>query len=276
MSEKNAVIGAIIGDVAGSSYEFNNVKNKNVELFPQKKECKATDDSILTIAVADAIMQTEEFNKDKTFERTFKEVLVDSLHYHARNHPFCGFGYRFLNWIIASESKPYNSWGNGSAMRVSPAVYAANTLEDVLNMAKLTSEVTHNHRKGIRGAQAVAGAIFLARTGHSKEDIRKFIEKYYYKLSFTLNEIRPTYKYDISCEGSVPQAIVAFLEATDFEDAIRNAISIGGDSDTIAAIAGSIAGAYYPIPQQLRDKAFTYLDPEQTDIVLQFEKQYVS
>lgn len=276
MSEKNAIIGAIIGDIVGSVYEFNNVKSKNFAWFPSCKECRATDDSVLTIAIADSIMETASMKKDKNFEKFFKDKLVESLHYHARNHPFCGFGYGFLNWILCREIRPYNSWGNGSAMRVSPIAYTSNKLEDVLHMAKLSSEVTHNHRKGIKGAQAVAAAIFLARMGYNKKEIRTFIEKEFYDLSFTLDGIRPSYKYDISCDGSVPQAIVSFLESRNFEDAIKNAVSLGGDSDTIAAIAGSIAGAYYPIPEKLRSKAFTYLDPEQSDIVLMFEKRYVS
>jgi len=274
MSEKNAIIGTIIGDVVGSIYESKNRNTPSVfdEWFPKVRECRFTDDSVLTIAVADAIMQTEKKKDDKHFERFFKESLIDNFHYHSRQRS-CSFEYRFLDWLIRRETRPYNSKDNGSAMRVSPIAYTSKTMEDVLDMAKLSAQVTHNNHKAIKGAQAVAAAIFFARTGHGKEEIRRFIEERFYKLSFTLDEIRPIYKYDISCNNSIPQAIVAFLEASDFEEAINNAISLGGG--TLASIAGSIAGAYYPIPEYLRDKVLTYLTSEQTDIVLQFEKQYV-
>lgn len=262
------MIGAIIGDIVGSVYEFHNVKSKRFTWFA--KGCRITDDTVLTVAVADALLDIAEVRN----EDGFRELLIDKFYYHAKNHLTCGFGSRFLSWIFKRQRTPYNSFGNGSAMRVSPAAYAASTLEQALYLAKLSAEVTHNHPEGIKGAECTAGAIFLARTGHGKEDIRAFAEKYY-DLSFTLDEIRPEYKYEISCQKSVPQAIIAFLEANDFKDAIANAISIGGDSDTIAAIAGSVAGAYYPIPERLRKKAFSYLDLEGSDIVLRFEEKFI-
>lgn len=262
------MIGAIIGDIVGSVYEFNNVKSKRFKWFA--KGCRITDDTVLTVAVADALLDIATAND----EASFKELLIDKFHYHARNHLLCGFGARFLSWVSKQQRTPYNSFGNGSAMRVSPAAYAASTLEEALYLAKLCAEITHDHPEGIKGAQCTAGAIFLAKIGYSKEDIRAFAEKYY-DLSFTLDEIRPVYKYEISCQGSVPQAIVAFLEAKNFKDAISNAISIGGDSDTIAAITGSVAGAYYPISEKLRKKAFSYLDFEATDIILRFEEKFI-
>lgn len=262
------MIGAIIGDIVGSVYEFNNVKSKRFKWFA--KGCKITDDTVLTLAVADALLDIATAQN----EQKFRELLIDKFHYHAQNHLNCGFGATFLSWVANQQRKPYNSFGNGSAMRVSPVAYAATTLEEALYLARLSAEVTHNHPDGIKGAECVAGAVFLARKGHGKEDIRAFAEKYY-DLSFTLREIRPEYKYEISCQKSVPQAIAAFLEARDFKDTIANAVSIGGDSDTIAAIAGSVAGAYYPIPERLRKKAFSYLDLEGSDIALRFEEKFI-
>ena len=179
-------------------------------------------------------------------------------------------------WLRQKDPKPYGSYGNGAAMRVSPCAHAASTMEEAIKLSKTVTEVTHNHEEGIKGAEATTAAIFLALHGSSKEEIRTMIEneKKYYKLNFTLDQIRPAYKFDAICQGTVPQAIVAFLESTDFEDAIRNAISIGGDSDTLAAITGSIAEAYYGIPENIRHRALQYLSKFQTDIVDRFEAKY--
>ena len=231
------MMGAIIGDVVGSKYEFRNIKTKEFSLL--SNGCTFTDDSVMTIAVARAILTAMEQKTD------FSKELVKEMQSMGQKYPYAGYGGMFSSWIKSEDPKPYNSFGNGSAMRVSPCGIMAVELEEALSLAKVSAEVTHNHPEGIKGAQAVAGAIFLAKTKKSKDEIKAFIEDSYYQLDFTLDNIRDKYRFDVTCQGSVPQAIVAFLESENFEDAIRNAISIGGDSDTIAAIAGSIAWAFY-------------------------------
>lgn len=231
------MFGTIIGDVIGSYYEFYTCKSLNFPLF--RKETRFTDDTVLTIAIADAFM-----NK-KDYATTLKE--------YAKKYPLAGFGGGFVEWVDRDDILPYNSWGNGSAMRVSSIAWLCNTIEEVLLESKKTAEVTHNHPEGIKGAQAIASAIFLARTNKSKTEIKEFIStKFDYNLDRTLDKIRPTYEFDVSCKGSVPEAIIAFLESENFEDCIRKSISIGGDSDTIAAMAGGIAEAYYKnIPEEI-------------------------
>jgi len=252
------MFGAIVGDVIGSYYEFYNCKSEKFDLFCEKT--RFTDDTVLTIAVADAYM-----NK-KDYAITYKE--------YARKHKLAGFGGSFVNWVDGDSMLPYNSWGNGSAMRVSSIGWLCNTLEDVLKEAEKTAAVTHNHSEGIKGAQAIAGSVFLARMGKTKEEIKEFvISTFEYNLNRTLSEIRPTYKFDVSCQGSVPEAIIAFLESNDFEDCIRKAISIGGDSDTIAAMAGGIAEAYYKgVPEEIGVKVFEIItkDTEFEPILIQF------
>lgn len=249
------MLGAIIGDICGSIYEFDNETDvKKIKLFG--KGCFPTDDSIMSIAVSRALIDS----KGRS-ETTVKETLVNSMHYFGRLFPHAGYGRTFQNWLLDYKREPYNSWGNGSAMRVSSVGWLYNTLEDTLYMARLTSEVTHNHLEGVKGAEAIAACIFLAREGKTKEEIRKYITTYYYKLDFTIDEIRDSYTFDESCQGSCPQAIAAFLEGKDFKDVIIKSISIGGDSDTIAAMAGGIAEAYYGIPDDMVKKAlehFTY------------------
>lgn len=252
------MFGAIVGDVIGSPYEFFNCKSTNFQLFCEKT--KFTDDTVLTIAVADAFM-----NK-KDYAKTLKE--------YAKKYPLAGFGGSFIQWVNGESMLPYNSWGNGSAMRVSSIGWLCNTLEEVLTEAEKTAEVTHNHSEGIKGAKAIASAVFLARTGNSKEKIKEYITSTFgYDLKRTLNEIRPDYEFHVSCQKSVPEAIIAFLESENFEDCIRKAISIGGDSDTIAAMAGSIAEAYYKgIPQEIGEKVFEIInkDTEFYPILMQF------
>ncbi len=235
--ESKTIIGAIIGDVIGSVYEWNNIKSTEFNLFNPK--CKFTDDTVLTIAVADSILNNKDFRKS---------ILEYGKKYRGR-----GYGGNFRNWLKSNNPKPYGSYGNGSAMRVSAVGFAFNDIDKVLEVAKKTAEVTHNHSEGIKGAQATAVAIFLARQEKSKQEIKDYISSTFnYNLDFTLDEIRPTYEFDVSCQGSVPQAIVAFLESSDFESAIRLAISIGGDSDTIACITGGIASAFYKeIPTEI-------------------------
>lgn len=191
-----------------------------------------------------------------------------------RNYPDCGYGGHFRKWIFAKNPYPYNSWGNGAAMRVSACGFAGESLQEVIMLSRAVMEVSHNHPEGIKGAEATAVAVYLARTGNSIIEIRDYIDTHYYPMNFTLDGIRDTYRFDVSCQGSIPQAIMAFLESNSFEDAIRNAISIGGDSDTIAAICGGIAEAYYGIPAEIRKNALIFLDQRLLDILNAFESVY--
>lgn len=249
------MLGAIIGDVIGSVYEYGSEKSKDFILF--SPECRATDDSVLTICVGCACAEADCYD-----EHNFKKILIEKMHEIARRYPDAGYGKSFYLWLIDDNGKPYGGYTNGSAMRVSPCAWAVDTLEDVEQLAKWSAEITHNHPDGIKGAQAVASAIFLARSGHTKNEIKSYIEDKYYNLDFTVEEIRPHYSYDMTCEGSVPQAIVCFLDSEDYEDAIRNAISLGGDGDTQSAIAGGIAEAFYGIPEKLKEDVFDYLDED--------------
>jgi len=258
MTDKS--IGAIIGDIVGSIYEFDNIKTKDFQLFSDRNEF--TDDSIMTIATMQALLHGG----------TAKDFITN-YQYFGNKYP-SSYGLRFGDWLAASDPKPYNSWGNGSAMRVSPVAWFYDNLSDVEEAAKTSASVTHNHPEGIKGAQATAAAIFMARTGKSKQQIKSYLEiKYEYILDFTLDDIRSGYGFDESCAGTVPPAIVAYLEGKDFEDAIRNAISIGGDSDTLAAITGSIAEASYGVPDTIANKAFVYLSDELSSIIKQFQIQ---
>ena len=264
------MIGAILGDIVGSIYEFDNIKTKEFELFD--KECFFTDDSVMTIAIAEALMQYENIDENNIDE--FKENLIDVMHEIGIKYPDCGYGGHFLMWILRNKREPYNSFGNGSAMRVSSVGWYAKSLKEAELIAKVTAEVSHNHPEGIKGAVATAGAVFLARTGSTMDEIKQYISKYY-TIDFTIDEIRPIYDYDITCQGTVPQAMQAFFESESFEDAIRNAISIGGDSDTLAAITGAVAEAYYGIPDDLRETALSYLDDRLLDITERFEEKYI-
>lgn len=259
-SNSNTIIGAVIGDVIGSVFEWNNVKTTNFDLFNPK--CDFTDDTVLTIAVADCILNKKEFAK--------------TIWEYGRKYRGRGYGGNFRNWLQEDKLKPYGSFGNGSAMRASAVGFAFNDIETVMEVAKQSAEVTHNHPEGIKGAQATATAIFLARQGKSKKEIKDYISRTFkYNLDFTLDEIRPTYKFDVSCQGSVPQAIVAFLESSDFENAIRLAISIGGDSDTIACITGGIASAFYQqIATEIMDFVVDKLPTEYIEIMNKFDEKY--
>ena len=260
------MLGAIIGDIVGSRFEWNNIKSKEFELFAP--DCKLTDDSIMTLAVAGAIM----FAEEKGYK--LESAAVWYMQELGRRYFNCGYGGHFRQWLVALKPRPYNSFGNGSAMRVSPCAYISNDLDKVKETAFAVTAVSHNHPEGLKGAEATAVAIYMARTGSSIPEIRAFINENYYPMNFTLDEIRPEYDFDETCQGSVPQAIEAFLESTSFEDAIRNAVSIGGDSDTIAAITGSIAEAYYGIPEDIREKAMSYMDSVQLKILNKFESKY--
>lgn len=260
--------GAFIGDIVGSKYEFNNIKTKDFPLF--SKGCDYTDDTIMTVAVAKAIMLSRQKRFEKSEKgRGFQEILVETMQDFGRRYPYPtgAYGGRFASWLRQADPKPYNSYGNGSAMRVSPCGLVAVTMEEAVALARASACVTHNHPEGVKGAEAVSAAIFLAKCGRSKEEIRQYISEHYYKLDFTLDSIRSSYKFDGSCQGSVPQAIVAFLESESFEDAIRNVISIGGDCDTTGAITGSIAWIYYAI-QTGEDPGWVYneFDPAMLEI----------
>ena len=247
------MLGAILGDIIGSPYEFNSGKIKDFPLFTNSN--RLTDDSLMTIAVGCACVNASLYDEDD-----FKEKVAYYMRLIGRQYRDAGYGGRFYNWLFDDREGPYKSFGNGSGMRVSPVAYAGNTLEEVERLAKWSAEVTHNSMDGISGAQAIASATFLARTGKSKDEIREYISKNFYNLDFTLDYIRPFYSFDVTCLGSVPHAIVCFLESESFEDAIRNAVSLGGDGDTIGAMAGAIAEAYYGIPDELQEKAFEYMD----------------
>ena len=262
------MLGAIIGDIAGSRFEWNNTKTKDFELLTSIGHCHPTDDSVMTLAIAKAIL-----NCNGSFDSLAQETIT-CMQFLGRQYPEVGYGRRFLKWIYESDPHPYNSYGNGAAMRVSPCAYAASTINEAIALADAVTQTTHNHPEGMKAAEAVSAAVFLAKNGHSILEIRDYIEEKYYKIDFTLDSIRQSYSFDVSSQGSVPQAFEAFFESTGFEDAIRNAISIGGDSDTIAAIAGGIAEAYYGIPSDLRKHAITFLDKAQLDILNQFEAKY--
>lgn len=254
------MLGAIMGDIVGSIYEFDNIKSKDFDLFDEGSFF--TDDTVLTVATADCILHQGDY---ATYYKDY------SLRYPGR-----GYGANFIKWVDSGDLGPYYSLGNGSAMRVGPVGWAYNSQNTVLEMAKKSSEATHNHPEGIKGAQATALAIYLARTGKDKSHIKKTIEDYFgYDLRESVDEIREWYYFDETCPQTVPQAIICFMESVDFEDAIKNAISIGGDSDTVAAITGAVSEAYYQgLPQKCIDFAFSKLDRDLLDVVEEFIKRY--
>lgn len=257
------LFGAIIGDVIGSVYEWDNVKTTDFKLFSEKSDF--TDDTVLSVAVADCLLN----NKDYT--KTYRE--------YGRKYPGRGYGGYFYQWLNSDEPKPYNSFGNGSAMRVSACGCFYDSLEETLNEAKRSSKPTHNHPEGIKGAQSVAASVFLAGKGNSKYDIKNYIENTFgYNLDRNIDEIRSDYRFDVTCQGTVPEAIIAFLESSDFENAIRLAISIGGDSDKIAAITGSISLAYYKhVPEKIGSKVWKKLPDEFKEIIIMFNNyEYIT
>ena len=239
--------GAILGDIIGSPFEFDRGdKTKDFKLFSRRSHF--TDDSVMTLAVCEALLKV---GQDATVKE-IEDAVISSMQSWGRRYPHAGYGGYFRRWLTACHPEPYNSFGNGSAMRVSAAGWLYDSLEKTRTVAKATANVTHNHPEGIKGAEATASAIFMARNGSSKKEIKKYIEnEFHYDLNRTLDEIRPSYHMDETCQKTVPEAIIAFLEAKDFEDAIRNAVSLGGDTDTLGAITGSIAEAYYRIPEWL-------------------------
>lgn len=259
--KKTTILGAIAGDVIGSIYEFNATKDKGFRLFHPFQSF--TDDTVMTVAVADWILTGD--------------GLMPVMQDYGNRYPGAGYGRRFHKWLTEYDPKPYNSWGNGSAMRVSPVGFAFNTLEEVLAKAKESAEITHNHPEGIKGAQATATAIFLARANYNKQEIKKYIEDTFgYNLSRTCDEIRPNYQFNESCQETVPESITCFLESKDYEDAIRLAISMGGDADTMGAITGGIAIAFYKeMPDKIYDYAINKLPDDFRLIVDKFDMQYL-
>lgn len=254
------MIGAIAGDIIGSVYERRPIKTKDFPLFHPR--CTFTDDTVLTVAVADAILSGT--------------CYLESIRAFGRRHPHAGYGGAFFQWLFSDAYRPYNSWGNGSAMRVSPVGFAFASEDEVLEQARLTSEITHNHPEGIKGAQATALAVFLARTGHDKDAIRDRIAgSFGYDLDRTVDGIRPSYGFDVSCQGTVPEAIIAFLDSVSYEDAVRNAISLGGDSDTLACITGGIAEAYYGgVPAAIIARVESILSPDLRLVTRSFCEKY--
>ncbi|MBW6479797.1 MAG: ADP-ribosylglycohydrolase family protein [Bacteroidales bacterium] len=259
-TKQQLILGAIVGDIIGSVFEWHNVKTTDFQLFTEKTDY--TDDSVLTIATIDSILHGIDYT---TAYQTY-----------GRKFPNRGYGGYFRSWIRSDYPKPYNSYGNGSAMRVSPVGWAYNTIEEVLHQAKRSAEVTHNHPEGIKGAQATAAAVFLARTGSSKAEIKKYIQDAFgYDLERRIDDIRHVYTFNETCQQTVPEAILAFLESEDYESAIRLAISIGGDSDTVACITGGIAEAFYrEIPEWIVEKALGLLSSEIIKLVEEFSMKY--
>ena len=262
------MLGAIIGDIAGSRFEHRSIKTKDFHLLTHIGGCRPTDDSIMTIAIADAIL-----DYDGDYSALGKRA-VQTMQAFGKKYPHAGYGHSFSRWISNANPRPYNSFGNGAAMRVSPCAYAANTLDEAVHLSSAVTKVTHDHVEGIKGAEAVTVAVFMALHGKSILEIRDYIDKNYYPMNFTLEAIRDNYTFDVTCQGSVPQAIMAFLESSSFEDSIRNAISLGGDADTMAAIAGSIAEAYYGIPAEIKKLAFTFMDKTMVSCVNKFYAKY--
>lgn len=255
------MIGAIAGDMVGSVYEHDTIKTTDFPLFQESSTF--TDDTVLTVAAAYSIL------KNAGYAASFKTF--------GRAYPYSGYGLHFYRWLSSDKSEPYNSWGNGSAMRVSPVGFAFNSIDEVLDEAKRSAEVTHNHPEGIKGAQATALSVFLAWKGESKEAIKKEItERFSYDLNRTVDEIRPAYGFDVSCQGTVPEAVICFLESNGFEDAIRKAISLGGDSDTLACITGGIAQAYYrDIPPDIVTEVKKRLPIDLLKVVNAFNAKYI-
>lgn len=267
------MFGAIYGDIVGSKYEFNPIKTKDFSIISDG--CRITDDTGMTLAVAKTLNECDDEAFDPLSELPeFKRRLIDNFHEIGNKYPLLGYGPRFSAWLSGRERTPYFSFGNGSAMRVSPTAYFCSSPEETRLLARASAEITHNHPEGIKGAECTAQAVFLALHGSSKEELRSLACKYY-TMDFSLDEVRPSYGFDVSCQGSVPFALEAFLEADGFEDTIRNCVSLGGDSDTLAAIAGAVAEAFYTISEKQKNEALSFLDPYLSDIALNFEKKFM-
>lgn len=258
------LIGAIAGDIIGSVWEFHPTKTKNFDLF--SKLSTFTDDTVMTLAIARWLCE----------DKTSKDVLIRNVKYFGNKYPNAGYGRMFLDWLLQDSPEPYGSWANGSAMRVSPCAWAAESLEEAQELARLSAIITHDHPEGVKGALATSDAIYLARVGASKDEIRNHVEtRYGYDLNRTVDEIRPDYSFEVSCAKSVPESIICFLDAKDFEDTIRNAVSLGGDADTQAAIAGSIASAYWDVDRNIAYKSIHRLDYFLLNGLIDFEEKFL-
>lgn len=254
------ILGAIIGDIVGVPYEFHKVRMKSKEFPLFCANSRPSDDSVLTVAIMEWLLGTD---------------LEDSILKWCRKYPKAGYGGMFRKWLANPDRRPYNSLGNGSAMRVSPVAYIATDVDDCIELATQSAEITHNHPEGIKGAAATAVAIWMALKKAPKTIIKDTIEQRFgYDLNRTLDEIRPKYSFDSTCPGSVPEAIICFLEGTSYEDTIRNAVSLGGDTDTQAAIAGSIAEAYYGIPKDIQQEGVKYIPKDMLDVISKFSSKY--
>lgn len=253
---KIKMLGALVGDIIGSVYEFHNTKSTDFELF--HRATKFTDDSVMTLAVAKWLVEDEAHTI---------HYLIYCMQELGNSHPYAGYGGHFYGWLAKENPQPYNSWGNGAGMRVSPVGLYAKTLDEALALAALTASVSHNHPEGVKGAQAIATSMFLCKQGKSKQEIKNYVETTFgYDLHRTIAEIRPRYGFDVSCQGSVPEAIIAFLEGNSFEEVIRLAISLGGDSDTIGAMAGAIAACMYSIPEDIAERCNKILTEDLREI----------
>lgn len=272
--------GLSFGDIVGSPYEFSKRPEEGFKLIDKTKNHTFTDDSVLAAAVCYAILKTKDFTNEAELRSNIRRYLQQFT----IDFPFAGYGASFFSWVEGFEFLPYNSYGNGAAMRISPVAWIGKTVEEVFTLSDICTGVTHNHPEGLKGARAIALAVFLARHCNKKSDektdkenkeyIRQSIQQRFYLLDFTLEEIKDNYTWSSSCQGTVPQAIVAFLESNSFESAIRNAIGIGGDSDTIGAMTGAIAEAYYGVPEEYKTIARSYLDQRLIDIFDEFENKY--
>lgn len=257
---KIKMLGALAGDIIGSVYEFCNTKSMDFDLFCSGSNF--TDDSVMTLAVAKWLVEDEAHTI---------HYLIYCMQELGDNHPNAGYGGRFAGWLCEDNPQPYNSWGNGAGMRVSPVGLYAKTLDEALALAAITASVSHNHPEGVKGAQAIATSVFLCKLGKSKQEIKEYVEKTFgYNLHRTISEIRPCYGFDVSCQGSAPEAIISFLEGNSFEEVIRLAISLGGDSDTIGAMAGAIAACIYPIPDEIAERCDNILTEDLREIKNRF------
>ena len=274
------MIGAILGDIVGSRYEFKPIRSKdfdwlvgegykeNASIAEYTTNSRFTDDTVMTIAICKALLECGgDYNHLSSY-------TVHLMQYFGKKYPFAGYGYRFNNWLRTSNPQPYNSFGNGSAMRISAVPYFANSIEEVKDLSLKVTAVTHDHPEGIKGAEATAVCIWFALKGKSKEEIIKYVEDNYYKLNFDYEDLKTHYGFDETCQGSVPQSIYAFAISNSYEDCVRTAVSMGGDADTMACIAGAIAEAYYGIPKELEEEMYKFLSPDIREIVEEF-KEYV-
>ena len=264
------MLGAVIGDIVGSIYEFSNIRTKDFELFNPR--CEFTDDSIMSLAVAKALLDVGDQRREDALHGAFTRNMRAFAQWYP--HPMGSYGGRFSEWLRSPYPEPYNSWGNGSAMRVSACGFAATSLSDALLLAKASAEVTHNHPEGIAGAQVTAACIYLAAHGKDKDFIRKYVQDTYGELGPDVETLRKTYQFTERCRDSVPPALQCFFESKNFEDCLRNVISIGGDSDTLGAIAGGIAEAYYGIPEDIAATARRYLTPHLLKVLDDFEAKF--